>query len=383
MTENDPPKLLYVLHQYDHLGGAELQTRMLAERLRERYAVRVAWMDLQQRRMIVRDLNSNSDISFPAEPVTQSPGFTEPATERAFGRILKDWRPDVVHFQHMLYWPLSVIEQALATSRVVMSFYDYLAITPDYAMLGVRDPLEIFQPAYSMARYGMDVSSQLVARREKMRGILSRVHARVVISDYLGRVLRRVYDFPMQTIEPGIEPFDPPKPRELDGVVRFGYLGSFISAKGMEPLTRAFVQVRSKHANAELHTFGGPVPRGTPPAGQTNHGSYVPADLPGVLATIDIGVIPSIFAETFSIVLSEYWHANKPAIASNIGAIADRIVDGVNGIRVPPGDVQALANAMDRMIESDDWRGWQFPRPRMAEDLVADHHTLYRSLLQG
>jgi glycosyltransferase involved in cell wall biosynthesis len=383
VTENDPPKLLYVLHQYDHLGGAELQTRILAERLRERYAVRVAWMDLQQRRMIVRDLNSNTDISFPAEPVTQSPGFTEPTTERAFGRILKDWRPDVVHFQHMLYWPLSAIEQALATSRVVMSFYDYLAITPDYAMLGVRDPLEIFQPAYSMARYGMDVSSQLIARREKIRGILSRVHARVVISDYLGRVLRRVYDFPMQTIEPGIEPFDAPKPRERDGIIRFGYLGSFISAKGMEPLTRAFVQVRGKHANAELHTFGGPVPRGMPPAGQTNHGPYAPTDLPGVLATIDIGVIPSIFAETFSIVLSEYWHANRPVIASHIGAIADRIVDGVNGFKVPPGDIPALANAMNQMIESDDWRNWQFPRPRMAEHLVADHHALYQSLLRG
>ena len=235
----------------------------------------------------------------------------------------------------MLYWPLSAIEQAIAASRVVMSFYDYFPITPDYAMLGVRDPLEIFQPAYSLARYGMDVSSQLIARREKIREILSKVHARVVISDYLGRVLRRVYDFPMLTIEPGIEPFDAPPPRERDGVIRFGYLGSFIGAKGMDPLTRAFIQVRAKHPNVEIHTFGGPVPRPgtTATTGQTNHGPYAPADLPRILASIDIGVIPSVFAETYSIVLSEYWQANKPAIVSNIGAMGDRIVDGVNGFK--------------------------------------------------
>ena len=381
MTESDKPKLLYVLHQFEHLGGAELQTRLLAERLRERYAVRVAWMDVRRQCMVVRDLSDNTDISLTAEPVTQPPGFNEPLTERSFGRILKAWKPDVVHFQHMLYWPMSAMELALASSRVVISFYDYFAITPDYAMLGVRDPMEIFEPAYSMARYGMDVSSQLVARREKMRELLSRVHARVVISDYLGRVLRRVYDFPMHTIEPGIEPFDAPEPRERDGIIRFGYLGSFIGAKGMEPLTRAFVQVRAKHPNVELHTFGGPVPRGTPPTGQINHGPYAPADLRRILASIDVGMIPSVFAETFSIVLSEYWQAKKPVIASNIGAMGDRVVEGVNGFKVPPGDAAALADAMSRMVESDGWRSWKFPRPRTADDLVSDHHTLYTSLL--
>jgi glycosyltransferase involved in cell wall biosynthesis len=330
--------------------------------------------------MIVRDLETGSDISLPAEPATQPPGFNDPTTERSFGRILKDWQPNLVHFQHMLYWPMSVIEQALTSSRVVMSFYDYLPITPDYAMLGVRDPLEIFQPAYSLARYGMDVSRQLIERREKMRAILSRVHARVAISDYLGRALRRVYDFPMQTIEPGIEPFDPPPPRARDGIIRFGFLGSFISAKGMEPLTRAFIQVHTQHPNIELHTFGGPVPRGAPPAGQINHGPYVPADVPRILSSIDIGLIPSIFAETFSIVLSEFWQANKSVIASNIGAISDRIVDGVNGYMVPPGDVAALANAMSRMITADEWRSWQFPRPRTVDQLIADHQALYESL---
>jgi glycosyltransferase involved in cell wall biosynthesis len=42
--------------------------------------------------------------------------------------------------------------------------------------------------------------------------------------------------------------------------------------------------------------------------------------------------------------------AGKPVVGSRIGGIQDQIVDGVTGFLVPPGDVEALRQAMTKLI---------------------------------
>ena len=42
---------------------------------------------------------------------------------------------------------------------------------------------------------------------------------------------------------------------------------------------------------------------------------------------------------------------NVPVIASSIGALPEIVQDGINGILVKPGDVQALQNALERVTK--------------------------------
>ena len=373
-------RLLYILHQYSHLGGAELQTRLLAERMAKSHEVGVAWMDVAGKCAVLRDLRSGTESRWPAEPVTKI-GVEDPSAEKALREILGAFKPEIVHFQQILYWPLSAIDVALESgAKVVVSLYDYITITPDYAMYGVMDPRETFTPGYAVSRFGKDISGEIARRREHLGRSLSRVHARVVISDYLRRVVSMVYPLEFRVIEPGIEAFEPVSKTKAAGGLRFGFLGSFIRVKGMVTLSQAFLKLRQRHGDAELRIYGGPVPRGNPPAGMVVPGPYQLSDLPRVFSEFDVGVIPSIYAETYSIVMSEMWRAKTPVIASRIGAMGDRVIDGVNGKLVTPEDVDALAGAMGWFIENDSWRGWGLPDVRTADQMARDHEEMYDTL---
>jgi glycosyltransferase involved in cell wall biosynthesis len=373
-------RLLYVLHQYGHLGGAELQTNLLARRMEGAFDVAVAWMDLKGKCAVLLNVADGSERRWATEPVVQLGGDSA-AAERTLEQILAAFRPDIVHFQQVMYWPLSAIDIAVASgAKVVVSLYDYITITPDYAMIGVADPRETFTAAYAISRFGSDLSGLLAERREHFTKSLERVNRRVVISDYLRRVVSLVYPMDFQVIEPGIEPFEPAARAPGGGAVRFGFLGSFIRTKGLATLTEAFVKLRQRHPAAELRIYGGPVPRGAPPAGMYMLGPYGATDLSRIFSEFDVGVIPSIFAETYSIVLSEMWNAGVPPVVSNIGAMGERLSDGVNGRLVPPGDSDALAAAMAWFIENNSWKSWKLPAPRTADEMAGDHEAMYESL---
>lgn len=63
-----------------------------------------------------------------------------------------------------------------------------------------------------------------------------------------------------------------------------------------------------------------------------------------------LGVIPSLVAEAFGIVALEAMIAAKPVVASRVGGLPDIVVEGETGLLVPPGDVDALATALDGLL---------------------------------
>ncbi|MEB3217800.1 MAG: glycosyltransferase family 4 protein [Nostocales cyanobacterium 94392] len=70
-------------------------------------------------------------------------------------------------------------------------------------------------------------------------------------------------------------------------------------------------------------------------------------------ASSDIFVLPS-FQETFGIVFLEAMHYGLPIITTNVTAMPELVEDGKNGLLVPPGDSQALAQAISKLIENPD-----------------------------
>ena len=57
---------------------------------------------------------------------------------------------------------------------------------------------------------------------------------------------------------------------------------------------------------------------------------------------------PSLSGESFGMVLTEAFAAGTPVIASNIAGYNDVVSDGVDGLLVPPGDPQRLAEELQR-----------------------------------
>jgi glycosyltransferase involved in cell wall biosynthesis len=75
-------------------------------------------------------------------------------------------------------------------------------------------------------------------------------------------------------------------------------------------------------------------------------------EVPGLLASMDVALAPYPQLSHFyfsPLKVYEYMAAGLPVIASRIGQLATLIEDGVNGLLCPPGDAQALAEALDRL----------------------------------
>jgi len=68
-------------------------------------------------------------------------------------------------------------------------------------------------------------------------------------------------------------------------------------------------------------------------------------------ANASVVAVPSLWPEPFGIVGIEALAAGRPAVGSATGGIVDWLVDGVCGIAVAPGDMSALAGALNELLD--------------------------------
>lgn len=145
-----------------------------------------------------------------------------------------------------------------------------------------------------------------------------------------------------------------PKPiRGSELPVTFAYCGGASSQKGFDILAKAFMQLDQARARLVLydcnhHDISHQLrrlnvwvrPRYDPD----------PAAINRAFSDIDVGVVPSQCYEVFGLVGVEFLQARVPVIGSDIGGIPEWLTHGVNGLLVPPGDVNALACAMEAFV---------------------------------
>ncbi len=74
-----------------------------------------------------------------------------------------------------------------------------------------------------------------------------------------------------------------------------------------------------------------------------------------LLRRTDILVLPS-FAENLPMVILEAFAHGVPVVSTPVGAIAEVIDDGRNGLLVPAGDVAALAGALKKLLDNPELR---------------------------
>ncbi len=79
-------------------------------------------------------------------------------------------------------------------------------------------------------------------------------------------------------------------------------------------------------------------------------------DMAACVQAIDIGAQPSVDCDTSSFSLKEQMAAEKPVVASDYGGLTEIVDDGVEGIVVPAGTVEPLADALERLLGDPELR---------------------------
>ena len=96
------------------------------------------------------------------------------------------------------------------------------------------------------------------------------------------------------------------------------------------------------------------------------------ADADALLARSDLLVLPSR-REGQPMAILEAMSAGLPVVATGVGAVAELVHDGFNGLLVPPGDAAALAGALARLVADPALRR---RLGEAAHETVASRHEL-------
>ncbi len=81
-------------------------------------------------------------------------------------------------------------------------------------------------------------------------------------------------------------------------------------------------------------------------------GSAAPRDIPALLTSMDAAVAPYPDAKGFyfsPLKVYEYLASGRAVVASRVGQVAAIVQHEVNGLLCPPGDADALADALHRL----------------------------------
>ena len=151
-------------------------------------------------------------------------------------------------------------------------------------------------------------------------------------------------------------------PRSADGVFTFVFVGRIVRDKGINELVKAFDRLHQEEQNTRLILIGAREDNLDPVLPETieriERGDGIDAvgrqsDVRPFYAAADALVFPS-YREGFPNVPIEAGAMGLPSIVTDINGSREIIVDGQNGVIIPPRDEEALYRAMKRFVTSPD-----------------------------
>ena len=196
-----------------------------------------------------------------------------------------------------------------------------------------------------------------------MSFVLTRLDAKIAVSEPARELVEQYFDGPYQVIPNGIDTSQfgehvEPFPWAFDGTPRILFVGRFDEPrKGFKYLLRALPLIQQQFPEARLMVGGtGEVEQfDSLMERERIHGvdflGFISSDeLPRYYASCDVFCAPSIYRESFGIVLLEAAASGRPVVATNIPGYASVLTNEKEALLVDPRNPQALALALVRVL---------------------------------
>jgi phosphatidylinositol alpha-mannosyltransferase len=219
------------------------------------------------------------------------------------------------------------------------------------ATLGARDPIVGTFHAYATKALPNYIATGLGARR-----VFNRLAARIAVSEAAAWTGRRWYGGEYTIIPNGVDvDAAPSEPKATGGDLEILFVGRPEERKGLPILLTAF-NALVEHVPCRLTVIGAEredvlryVADPELLRFMNIRGRVSREELWTELNRADLLCAPSLSGESFGMVLTEAFAAGTPVIASAIAGYSDVVSDGVDGLLVPPGDPQRLAEELQRV----------------------------------
>jgi glycosyltransferase involved in cell wall biosynthesis len=366
-------KILLVNTYHFRGGGDSTYTFNLADLLRNK-GHEVAFFAMQDDRNLpdpnedlfvsyidFKEKNKNKNIVNGIRVISRIIYSTE--ARNKFKQLLERFSPDIIHLQnlHAHITPSIIFEAKKHNIPVVWTLHDYKIICPNSHFL-LDGTGQICEACGKAAYY-----KPLLAKCKKSSFLASSMAALEAVSHRLMRVRDKVDLFLAPSVflrnkflERG---FSPQKvlhlPYTLSDQMFYKngtdqdyilFLGKLEPLKGIYTLIEAcklVPHIKLVMAGRVEEPLKSKLPQLLPPNAQyvgIKHGE----ELRQLLMNSRALVLPSLWYENQPFCIIEAFAAGKPAIASDIGGMTELINREERGLLVPPGDISALADAMER-----------------------------------
>ena len=297
-----------------------------------------------------------------------APPFPDPEVLAGLRRIIQDEHPDIVHAHNWIVHSFTPLKN-WSKARLIMTLHDYSLVCVQKRLMhrGVPCTGPGFTKCLGCAAefYGLvkglptTLAHAFWAGRERRAVDLFLPVSQAVVE---GAQLEK-YQVPYRVIPNFIpdhvdimsDEADPHLAQLPEGDF-FLFVGDIMPDKGVEVLLEAYAAL---HTQVPLVLIGRSylpdLARRLPP-GALFLGSWPHAAIMGAWNRCTLALVPSIVADSCPTVAIEAMLMGRPVIATRSGGLVDIVADGETGLLIPRGDVQALREAIQSLLDNPERR---------------------------
>jgi glycosyltransferase involved in cell wall biosynthesis len=288
--------------------------------------------------------------------------------------------PDIVHFQHFIHLGvdlLSYVRSLVPAAKILLTLHEYEAICANQGKMLKTDRKQLCHQASLAACcrcFPQRKAHQFFLRERLFKSNFEEVDRFIAPSHFLKA---RYVDWGLDperilVIDNGRPVWSRKErpPKRPGQPFRAAFFGQFVDCKGWDVFLKAaaeYLRLKSQAGGASqnlpevrfsLHgTRDGLIGEWSDlfnrlvEAARTvvlDHGAYDMKVLQDLLSRVDCVVVPSVWWENSPLVIQEAFMAKVPVICSNIGGMAEKVTDRVNGLHFSVGDHFDL---LDRILE--------------------------------
>lgn len=336
--------------------------------------------------------------------------FTDPKIDKYFAKMLYDFQPEIIHFNHLIALsanlPTIASEQGIPSLITLHDYWNFChrvhllnwrhercpgpiqggncfrcVVKPEKRKIWIKNIRKLgkrilpFRIRRGMRSHLISDPGRIIAlnahpedfnvRINLFRENLSKCKRIITPSSYV-RDLYYANGFEaldIEVISLGVhKPVVALSPSLNSSVIRIGCIGALIPSKGIHVLVEAFRQVKAENLRLKIYGRQDPDPKyankiqriANADSRINLEGPFMPDARNQVYERIDLLVIPSLVHETFSLVAREAISSRIPVVASKVGALPEVVIPGENGFLVPAGDVSALSSILRKIAEKQE-----------------------------
>jgi len=413
-------RVLIACHSHPQLskGGAEIAAYELFSALGKRPKT-AAWFLGCMRNALNHKLGATISQPFSEREYLYAAGAfdwfkfsnADPRFPTEFRALLETLRPDILHFHHYLNFGVEAflhVRETLPNCKIILTLHEYLALCHHFGQMVTKQSRTLCYESSPMlcGRCFQDIApSDFFLRKLYIQRFFDLVDHFVAPSEFLAE--RYVeWGLPRERISVIENVIAQPilnrpaaGPRTSGDLLRVGFFGQISLLKGINILIEAaeILEQREVH-NVVFEIYGDY--SGQPPEFQADflarlskvgrnvkfHGPYDQQRVDKLMQSVDLVLTPSIWWENSPVVIQEALRNRRPVICSDIGGMAEKIRDGVDGFHFPVGNSVALASLVLRIAGSpgklDDIERTMRSAPAV-EEITHRYAQLYESLLHN